>query len=263
MWDIFFKTVTYPVQWFWKQYHSYKESRDIMKIVLLWFLSLTGITAISLFLFLAITYVLTHHMNLVIGLCLICWLYVYVRDKYCLASEPVYQVETDVQTLQEQAEKGYPVMRNIVYQTLKSIASDIGGKVPRLLGEIEMPEEHYILCKDNNICFYQFRLLKADVTAQYSANELEIYKSVIQTHLQHKIESGEFPNLKMESYRDKYGNWYDNIIIDTIEDVGNMFILQTVFCSPEYAAYRHEIFLSQSASSGIKPHIDEDWEDNH
>lgn len=260
LWDFFFKLVTYPIQWFWKQYQNCKENGDVKKMVLLWLLSLTGIIAVGVSMFFATAYILTNHMDKLIILCLVLWLYAYVRDKYCIKQEnPAPQIEKNLQQLQEQAEKGYPVMRNIVYQTAKAIAPDIGGKIPRLLGEIEMPEGHYILA--NDICFYQFRLAKADMRNMYTQADLKEFKNVIQSALSDKIRSGEFPTLKIEDYRDKYGNWQDAVIVDTVEDIGNCFVIQTVFCTPEYSDYAHQVRMNWDASDGDKTSLEVQWKD--
>ena len=93
----------------------------------------------------------------------ILWLYAYVKSKMDKkkaesAMQDVPTVDPAIAELQVQAEKAYPIMRNIIYQTAKNVAPDIGAVVPRLLQEIEMPEGHYILA--HNICFYQFKLNK-------------------------------------------------------------------------------------------------------
>lgn len=249
--------LTFPINWFWTKYETYKETNNIPMLILLFSFSLSGVLLLALAILKLADYLFTYHLNLLIVFGIIYWLYTYIRDK---RQEPEVDSTPTVQTdIMVQAEKGYSIMRNVIFQTVKSTASDIGGKVPRLLGEIEVSDCHFIIT--DNLCFYQFRLLKEDMMVQYTEHDLNEFKSIFQTNLAHKIQSGEFPTLKMENYRDKYGNWYDSIIIDTIEDIGNMFILQTVFCSPEYAEYRHQIDISKDVLDGGKRNISESWND--
>lgn len=204
-----------------------------------------------------VDYLFTYHLNLLIVLGVIFWLYTYVRDN--IQKPEVDTTPSIPADIMVQADKGYPVMRNIVYQTAKAIAPDIGGKIPRLLGEIEMPEGHYILA--NGICFYQFRLTKADTRTMYTSADLEEFKTVIQSALSDKIRSGEFPTVKIEDYRDKYGNWQDAVIVDTVEDIGNCFVIQTVFCTPEYSDYAHQVRMNRNASNGNNTPLETRWKD--
>lgn len=248
--------ITYPIKWFWKKYEMYKETRNISKLVLLFIFSISGILILGITILKLIHYLFSYHLNFLICIGLIFWLYTYIRDnvqKSAVDTTPSIPADIIVQ-----AEKGYPIMRNIIYQTAKAIAPDIGGKIPRLLNEIEMPEEHYILT--NNICFYQFRLKKADMRTLYTSTDLKEFKSIIQSTLSEKIRLGEFPT-KFENYRDKYGNWQDAVIVDTIEDIGNCFVIQSVFCTPEYSEYEHPVRMNQDASNGNSTPLETQWKD--
>lgn len=251
--------VLFPIKWFWKKYTSYKEQGNIPMIILLFAVSFTGVIGISFACLKLVDYMFTNHLNLLLFIGVVIWLYLYVRDKNNTPEPPTDSVEIVESIIIQQAEKGYPIMRNIIFQTVKSVAPDIGGRTPRVISEVEVPEDHYII--SNSICFYQFRLLKQDLKMHYTDNDLKEFQNILQAFLSHKIQSGDFPQLKMENYRDKYGNWLDSIIIDTIEDVGNMFIIQAVFSSPEYAEYQHQITLSTTASDSSTRTLREDWND--
>lgn len=258
MLDWLIAILTFPIKWFWEKYKSYKDDNNILGIFLIFLMSLSGVAILGIACIAATNYLFTYHLKQIVAIGVICWLYIYIRDKYTKQEDEIEQViQADIEL---QAERGYPIMRNVIFQTAKSTAPDIGGKIPRLLGEIEMPESHYII--SDNLCFYQFRLMKEDMTIQYTENDLNEFKSIFQTNVSHKIESGAFPNLKMEKYRDQYGNFYDSIIIDTIEDIGNILILHAVFSSHEYAEYRHQIDISKDALDNKKKKISESWEDN-
>lgn len=247
----------FPIKWFWKHYKNYSKEKDIPKIILLFVFSLFGVF-LFIYTFINISvYLLTEHFYLLILLGIIFWLYTYVKDNFQTSESPK-EVNISSKT-NEQAEKWYPLMRNIMYQTVKEIASDIGGKIPRLLNEIEMPEEHYILT--NNICFYQFRLKKADIKTLYTSLDLKEFKDIIQSTVSDKIRLGSFPRLNFDNCIDKYGNWHDMVIIDTIEDLGNCFVIQAVFCTPEYLEYAHQIYINQDASNGHNTPLETQWKD--
>lgn len=162
--------------------------------------------------------------------------------------------------LDAQAKKGYPIMRNIMYQTAKEIAVDIGGIVPRLLEDIELPEyqSRYTIAK--NICIYQFRLSKANPRIQYTLADLEEFRGLFQATVSRLINSGNFPTIQMQSYLDVYGNWHDAVCIDIIEDIGNIFIIHAVFINPEYAEYLHELQLEKQSMSTGSTVPDASWD---
>ena len=71
------------------------------------------------------------------------------------------------------------------------------------------------------------------------------FRLEIQTSLSRRLRSGAFPNLQIEQYKDKYGNWLDAVVVDTIEDVGTEYILQMVFSTPEYAEHVHRMRINK------------------
>ena len=246
---------TFPVKWFWKKRDENEENKKFPKQTLLFLVSMSGILFITFAVVMVTKYMLAHHLNLVVASGFIFWLYVFIRDRKDKPEEnsaPAVPSDTMVQ-----AENGYPVMRNIIFQTAKASAPDIGGRVPRLLGEIEMPESRYIL--RDSLCFYQFRLMKEDIRTQYNENDLEEFKAVFQADLSHKIESGAFPSIKLKKFQDDSGNFHDGVVIDTIEDVGNILILHAVFPSDEYARYRREIDTAEDALPSGGKGISETW----
>ena len=153
------------------------------------------------------------------------------------------QEEIEKQLQEEQAIKGYPIMRTIIYQTLKGSADSIGGLVPRILEEIEIDGTPYVIT--NNICFYQFRLSKANINSRYNANELQEFARILQNDIANKIRSGAFPSLAIQNYIDEFGDTYEAVYIDIIEDMDNCFIIQPVFYSPIYATYLRDKRMNQ------------------
>lgn len=258
MWiiDKLISLMTFPVQWFWESYEKYKETKSVGKIILLFAGSLAGLVLLGGTLIWCASYLLSYHMEWVVAAGLVVWLYAYIKSKMDRK-----KAETEAQItgisgadpvlaeIQAQAEKGYPIMRNIIFQTLKESAADIGGLVPRLLQEIEIPGMHYILA--NGIVFFQFQLNKADPRTQYQLADLSEFRALVQAVCSRLIHAGNFPTLGIQDYMDAYGNWHDAVCIDVIEDIGNVFIIQAVFITPAYTDYLHQIQLNrQDADTG-------------
>lgn len=249
------KIISFPISWFWKQYQSYKDNNDTIGMIALFFVSLSGTALLTGVIIYSGVYILDNHFYLVVICGLIYWSYMYVRDRQIQQSSIEPEEQPQGVLADEQLEHEYILMRRIMFQLLKDTAEEIDGKIPRLIPEIEMIENNFII--SNGICFYQFRLLKTDFRNNYTKDDLEEFRVILQTTLTHKLQSGEFPTVKLEDYRDKYGKLYSCIIIDSLEDIGTEFIIQTVFITAEYTEYRHQIELEKN-NSHKKPPI-EKW----
>lgn len=267
-WNWLFSLIVFPIEWFWNRLEQYKESKSIGKIVILAVASFCGCLVFVISLGWLIYYLLNYHMEIVVAVSLIIWLYAYVKmrmDKKAEAAAIQNTADTNlynqtVVQMQAQAEKGYPIMRNIIYQTAKEVAPDIGGVIPRLLQEIEIiGGQHYIW--SNGICYYQFKLDKADLKMQYNTNDLLEFRMLFQTVCSRLINAGRFPTLQIQNYMDARGNWYDAVCIDVIEDVGHAFIIQSVFVSPTYTEYLYQLQMNQQDIGANTSIPDADWKD--
>ena len=262
-----FNLLSFPIARFWECYDKYKAEKKLWKIILLFVVSLLGLALICGAFVALIYYIFTYHFEWVVIVGLILWLYGYVKskmDKNAMYNNAVVNnvqeapaVDPVLENFKAQAEKGYPIMRNIMFQTSKEVASSIGAKSPRLLQEIEIPGEHYSLT--NDICFYQFKLKKADPLMQYNLDDLALFREQYQDVCSQMIASGNFPTLQMQNFMDAYGNWYDAVNIDVIEDVGNTFIIQSVFVTPAYTEYKHQLQLNQQDMSANMSVPDATW----
>ncbi len=236
--------VTFPIEWFWNMYESYKEEKSGWKVIGLFAISLSGLILFGLLFLWIAFWLVTWHFEIIIVLVFILWLYAYVKSKMNTV-ETVNDMSDEMQELSEQAKNNYPMVRNIMYQTLKQTAENIGGIIPRLLADIEVLEGHYIISKD--ICFYQFRLEKSDIRMRYQTEELNEFEKILQNVISRKIQAGDFPVLGFEKFLDNYGNVYDAVYIDVIEDMDTCFIIQAVLYSPKYADYLREKRMNQQS----------------
>ena len=257
--------ILFPVHWFWDKYEEYKKEESILKIIMLFIISLSGIIIITIALIWGIVYVFSYYPEWIVIISLIVWLYAYIKSKMQKKTEvsAMQNAQQEIiltqqqQQMQEQAMRGYPIIRNILYQTLKVIAESIGGNSPRLLAEIEIPEAHFIFA--NGICFYQFKLAKADIRMQYTREDLQEFERILQTAISRKIQAGEFPTLGTGTFLDAYGNIYDKVIVDIIEDMDTYLIIQTVLYSPVYAEYLRQKQINQQSIYTETSIPDEKW----
>lgn len=251
----------FPIRWFWDTYEKYREERNILKIILLFICSLSGVAIIGFALLWLVTYLVNYHATLLVIGTLIIWLYVYVRSKMEVKEKPINQDVTSTQDLmKQQAESGYPIMRSIIYQTLRSHADSIGGVIPRAIQEVELQETPYLL--SHGICFYQFRLNKADIRMQYNDSDLRVFAEDLQTFITRKILAGDFPRLQTDVSMDCYGTINYVVNVDRIEDFGSYMVIQAVFTSPAYKAYLREIELNKQAVTNNMSVPDASWKDD-
>ena len=243
--------IIFPITWFWNSYKRLKETRDVKRLIIFFILSLSGFAILAGALLWLILWLITFHIEVIVIISVVCWLFAYVKAKIDKPSEEEPTIS------EEQAIKAYPTMRNIIYQTLKSCAENIGGIVPRVLADIEVLESHYIISQ--NICFYQFRLEKTDIRSRYQKEEIAEFISIIQAEINRKIQNKDFPTLAMEKFIDSYGNMYDAVYIDIIEDMDRYFLIQSVFYSPQYAEYLRQKKMVQQESNRVSNIPDAKW----
>lgn len=231
----------FPIKWFFIQYKKYKKEKSLWKIALLFSVSVSGFFILGGALVWLAMYLLTYHTEWVVIAGLIIWLYAYVKAKMDREAEerPAQQTEQVARLVQEeseldvQAKKSRRLVCNVLYQTLREMAGDIGGIVPRLSSEIEILDAPYYI--RSNLIFYQFRLDK-ESQIQYVKEDLEEFKKMLQSAISRKIQCGDFPTLGMDVF--PYDNAsYDAVMVDSFEDVGNQFIIQAVLYTPSYAQY--------------------------
>ena len=249
--------ITFPITWFWNSYKRLKETRDVKRLIIFFILSLSGFAILAGALLWLILWLITFHIEVIVIISVVCWLFAYVKAKMDKPSEEEPTISQELLELEEQAVKAYPTMRNIMYQTLKSCAENIGGIVPRVLADIEVLESHYVISQ--NICFYQFRLEKTDIRVRYQQEEIAEFISIIQAEINRKIQNKDFPTLAMEKFIDSYGNIYDAVYIDVIEDMDRNFLIQSVFYSPQYAEYLRLKKMVQQESKTVSNIPDAKW----
>jgi len=250
LWELF----CFPIEWFFQKFEELKEENATGKIILLFVVSLTGLALFGFVIAWIIATLIVDFPEVLIIIGLIAWLYAYVKNKM---AEKQNVVTTETTLVQEQADKSFPIVRNILYQTLKEMADCIGGVIPRTLDEITFPECHYLI--SHGVCFYQYRLNKSDIRVMYTANELQEFKRTLQNCISNKIQAGQFPMFESSIVYDKYNNAWDVVCVERMEDVGNYFSLQIVRFSPAYAEYAIQMKLNEQANASGSSIPDAHW----
>lgn len=256
LWEV----ISFPIRYFWYKYQEYKEEESIMKVIILFIIALSGFALLGGAVIWLIWWLFTYHIETLVIIGIIIWLFGYVKEKMNNSPKQVVVEETipqELLDLQEQAQNGYPLMRNILYQTLKGCSDSIGGIVPRVLSDIEVLESHYIISR--NICFYQFRLEKTDTRTRYNKEEIDEFINILQNEVTRKIQNRDFPTIDMEKFIDSYGNIYEAVYIDIIEDMDRYFLIQSVFYSPRYAEYLRQKKMEQQENKTISNIPDAKW----
>lgn len=268
MWIIekIFSYLLFAVRWFWEHYEQYKEEGNIWKIFLLFLCSLSGLVlTVGSFTWLMV-YLFTYHIEIPVIFGLIIWLYAYVKsvmekkktEEAAQKAEHQARIIDEESELEVQARKSRRLVCNVLYQTLREMAGDIGGVVPRVFSEIEITDTPYII--RNGVVFYQFRLVK-ESQFQYDFDDLAEFRKMLQAAISRKIQRGDFPTLGMDVY--PYGDRvYDPVEVDTLEDVGDQFIIQAVLYTPAYAEYVNRKQNNQRMSGSDNASVpDATWED--
>ena len=245
----------FPIEWFFQKFEELKEENATGKIILLFLVSLTGFALFAFVIAWIIATLIVDFPEALVIIGLIIWLYVYVKEK--MFPEPKEVPVSQMAIIQTDADKSFPVVRNIVYQTLKEMADCIGGVIPRTLDEITFPECHYLI--SHGVSFYQYRLNKSDIKVMYTANELQEFKRTLQNCISNKIQAGQFPMFETAILYDKHGNAWDAVCVERIEDVGNYFSLQVALFRPAYAEYAIQMKLNEQANTSGSSIPDAHW----
>jgi len=246
IWRRLVDMVMLPVHWFWKKYETYKEQDQLGNAIAVLILSVFGLLAIIgalFFLTLKLVDLGMAYPAIPVVMIIVIWLYAYARSSNRHTQDNTQQMinqrNTETAELEAQANQGYPAMLNVIYQTIRAVAGDIGGCTPTFQAEVEMKEGHYVI--SGNLYFYIFKLDKEDIHSLTEEKMLTEYKNTLQYHLGNKLHSGAFKSIQFVDFRDQYGHGYDGIVIDHIEDFGMFYVIYAVYASQEYSEYRHNL----------------------
>ncbi|MBE7047605.1 MAG: hypothetical protein E7396_09415 [Ruminococcaceae bacterium] len=243
------KKLLSPVYWFWDKYEQYKEEDCIWKILLLFALSLGGLTAIAYVLIWVVSYVITYHPEWFLIGGLIVWLYASVKTKTKKKSvEPMApQTATiDYDLLSQKAFARKDIIINIMYKCFREVATKLGCNIPIREEEIYM-ENNWYRYGDNFVIFL-FRLEKKDMKAPWNIELRNEYTIVVESKLQHMISSNMFKGIGYPVARDKFGDTLRRIYVFDITDEGQYLYIYVVFGCPEYQEY-----LNRTSPQTITP----------
>lgn len=267
IWNWIKNVIFFPVTWFWGQYQKCQEENAVGKMITLFGFSLTGLVCIGVALVWLISFLINSanaHLEAVLIIIGIIWIYLYGKSKMARNEAQNQQVlmqqDQDLTIQHEKALQGYASIANAMYQVLRGIAGEIDSQTPGMIAEIEMPGEKYLL--QDQICFYQFMVIKKDPMKVYDQSMCDEFKKTVQFTIHNKLHSGAFPSIVIEDYRDQHGNSYDGIVVDRMEDFGKYFQIRVVYISPEYAEYTHNRNMMQMQRSVVEGDLSVTWDKN-
>lgn len=264
LWEKLKEIIMYPVHWFWKKYRQCKKKNETGKMVLLFLFSLTGIAVTVVLMGFAVAFLIEWSMTHPLWVAImgaVIWLYIKGKDndnEMQKDTERQEVIEKKLTDLEVQAEQGYATMINVVCQTLRTGAVDVGGVTPTFMGEIEMPDGHFKII--NGIIYYIFRLTKQDIHCIYDEKILNEFKNTLQYIIHNKLHSGAFPTVRIVDYHDSHGGM-DGIVIHTLEDYGSFLAIYTVYASPTYSEYRYQQELARTQRSEGNKELTTSWDE--
>ncbi len=264
IWRWLKKLILFPIEWFWEQYQKCKEENAVGKMIGLFAFSLTGLAVICIsFAFLVSLLIneATAHPQIILIIIGIIWIYLYGKSRYLKGEEQkslmVEQQAQDLQVQNDNAMKGLPSITMFMFTILRNQSDVIDCIKPLTSAEIQMPEEKYIL--RNNICFYQFRLKKKEKNS-YDRATLEVFQKDIQYSIQTKLHSGENMTFDVKDIHDQYGNIFDAVVIDNIEDMGGYFQFSVVYASQIYAEFARNRQMMQMQNNDSAGDLSVSWD---
>ena len=79
--------ITFPITWFWNSYKRLKETRDVKRLIIFFVLSLSGFAILAGALLWLILWLITFHIEVIVIISVVCWLFAYVKAKMDKPSE--------------------------------------------------------------------------------------------------------------------------------------------------------------------------------
>lgn len=241
-----FEIITTPIQRFWADAQYLWESKSYGKLTFSFLASLLCIVLMGITLGFTIIFLIKFHFEVILIIGGIIFLYSMVKKMFPTKPKEVEPVEDPSSYVYESAVNGYAPMRTIIYKTLKECATFIGAIPPRMLSEIEVPTEKFLIAHE--CAFFQFQIRKEEIKTYYNTADLEEFRKIIQNTFKQLWETGQFPQIALQTYMDGTGIILDPIIITNFEDLGNIYLLQVVYTTPAYVSYMRSYWEAQNAS---------------
>lgn len=235
LYKIIFNTMLEPVINFNRKAKKYKKKKEYGKIAIAFILSLLYEFAIifdlAVILF-SIIYFTNNHIGIVCVCSTIFFLYWLVKVKYVdKQQEQEHAVAEDkaYEELKAYARNGYRDMRLIVFKTIQMIGEALEMRKPKIFGDVESVDKFFI---NYGCVFYQFNVLKEDISRKFSDEELDDAKKVLEDTFLELWNKGEFPSISMSTYTDNNGVILPPISFILVSDMGRFFEIFVAFTTP-------------------------------
>lgn len=255
----------YPIDWWWDMYEKYRKSKSTFKMILLFITSIMGLVVIFAGVLWLSTWLLSEHLDKLILGGLVVYAYSYVksqRDKK--ADETKVKQEEEMRErelhkemqMDEKAKRCYFSIRSIMFDTLKKCVKHIESEELHKPRDIDMTEDKYEIV--NDIIFFKFRLSKEDKKKNYDDLELQSFADIIRRVLARKLHEGDDENFGTTFITDTYGNQFEKLNVDRLEDWGECFVVYVVAYTEGYAEYWRNKRLNSSEDC-VREHNDKDF----
>lgn len=158
--------------------------------------------------------------------------------------------------LDNKAKRDYCTIRSIMFVVLRKCIKYIECEEIQTAKDIDMTENKHVIV--NSIIFYMFSLPKADMKKIYDDVELESLAEIIRRTLAKKLHEGDDEDFEISKTTDPYGNRFEKLNIDRLEDWGDCFVVYVVEYSEAYAEYWRNRRLNNSKDY-VGEHNDKDF----
>ncbi|MBQ9699175.1 MAG: hypothetical protein IJV71_00990 [Lachnospiraceae bacterium] len=220
----------------------HKSNGDIGRAVVAIATSLLYLISMIFVLALGILFLLKFHIEIIIIIGAISWLYALVYKKYLkndINSTPSSNNgnEADTNILIQNAINGYAPIRTVFIKVFKSCAPYLGCIPPKYLSDIEDSSNKYII--DFGCVWYNFCLKKENIKIMYTDDELKEFSKIIQSAFKRLWEAGQFNHIELKAVVDE-GTILDPILITKVEDYGDILQIQVTYTTPRYVELMRE-----------------------
>lgn len=249
----------------WKKYVEYRYSISVAIFVVFLALIAGGVIALGFLIVWLFMWLCANHLEIVIFFsvvifvcaCIINWKI--NQAKIAKAEQEEKQRRMEMQKkveIDNKAKRDYYSVRSKIFGTLAKCAKHIECDEIQTPKDIDMTMDKYEI-KDS-IIFYMFRLPKADMKKIYDDVELESLAEIIRRVLARKLHEGDDEDFETEDKTDEYGNKFEKLNIDRLEDWGDYFVVFVVVYSEAYAKYWRNKRLNSSEDC-VREHNDKDF----
>lgn len=249
----------------WKKYVEYRYSISIAIFVVFLALIVVGVMASCDLLIYVGVWLCEKHLEIIIGIFIVVFVCACIIERRGKNAKIEREKQEEKQRrmeaqkkaeLDNKAKRDYFSIRKTMFGVLTKCIKYIECEEIYNSKDIDMTEDKHEI--NNSIIFYMFRLLKTDMKKKYDEVELESLAEIIRRALARKLNEGDDEDSEATDKKDAYGNRFEKLNIDRLEDWGDCFVVYVVEYSEAYAEYWRNRRLNNSKDY-VGEHNDKDF----